>query len=96
MFENRVLRRIFGPKRDEVTGKWRKLLNKELRDLYSSPSIIRIMKSRRMRWVGHVAHMGEKRNSYRLLVGKSERKRPLGRPRRRWVNNIRMDLREVG
>jgi hypothetical protein len=80
-----VLRRIFGPKRDEVTGKWRKLHNKELRDLYSSPSIIRILKSRRMRWVGHVARMGEMRNTYRLLVGKPEGKRPLGRPRHRWV-----------
>jgi hypothetical protein len=67
VFENRVLRRIFGPKRDEVTGEWRKLLNKELRDLYSSPSIIRIIKSRTLRWAGHVARMGEKRNAYRLL-----------------------------
>jgi hypothetical protein len=83
VFENRVLRRIFGPKRDEVTGEWKKLHNEELRDLYSSPSIIRIIKSRRMRWVGHVAREGEKRNSYRLLVGKPEGKRPLGRQRRR-------------
>jgi hypothetical protein len=82
VFENRVLRGIFGPKRDEVTGEWRKLHNVELRDLYSSPSIIRIIKSRRMRWAGHVARMGEKRNAYKLLVGKPERKRPLGRPRR--------------
>jgi hypothetical protein len=96
LFENRVLRRIFGPKRDEVTGEWRKLHNEELRDLYSSPSLIRIIKSRRMRWVGHVARMWEKRNAYRLLVGKPEGKRPLGRPTRRWVNNIRMDLGEVG
>jgi hypothetical protein len=96
VFENRVLRRIFGPKRDEVTGEWRKLYNEELRDLYSSPSIIRIIKSRRMRWAGHVARMGEKRNAYRLLVGKPEGKRPLGRPRRRWVDNIRMYLGEVG
>jgi hypothetical protein len=88
LFENRVLRRIFGPKR--------KLHNEELRDLYSLPSIIRIIKSRRMRWVGHVARMGEKRNAYRLLVGKPEGKRPLGRPRRRWVDNIRRDLEEVG
>jgi hypothetical protein len=95
VFENRVRRRIFGPKRDEVTGEWRKLHNKELRYLYSSPSIIRIIKSRRMRWAGHVARMGEKRNAYRLLVGKPEGKRPLGRSRRRWVDNIRMDLREV-
>jgi hypothetical protein len=92
----RVLRRIFGPKRDEVTGEWRKLHNEELHDLYSSPSIIRIIKSRRMRWEGHVARMGENRNAYRLLVGKSEGKRPLRRPRRRWVDNIRMDLGEVG
>jgi hypothetical protein len=90
-----VLRRIFGQKRDEVTGEWRKLHNEELRDLYSSPSIIRIIKSRRMRWVGHVAPIRKKRNAYRLLVGKPEGKRLLGRPRRRWVDNIRMDLEEV-
>jgi hypothetical protein len=83
VFENRVLRRIFGPKRDDMTGEWRKLHNEELRDLYSSPSIIRIIKSRRVRWAGHVARMGEKRNSYMLLVRKPERKRPLGRPRHR-------------
>jgi hypothetical protein len=83
LFENRVLRRIFGPKRDEVTGEWRKLHNEELRDLYSSPSIIIIIKSRRMRWAGHVARMGEKRNAYKLVVAKPEGKRPLGRPRRR-------------
>jgi hypothetical protein len=83
VFENRVLRRIFGPKRDDVTEEWRKLHNEELRDLYSSPSIIRIIKSRGMRRAGHVARMGEKRNAYRLLVGKPERKRPLGRSRRR-------------
>jgi hypothetical protein len=88
--------RIFGPKRDEVTGEWRKLHNEKLRDLYSSPSIIRIIKSqRRMRWAGHVARMGEKRNLYRLLVGKPKGKRPLVRPRRRLVDNIRMDLGEV-
>jgi hypothetical protein len=86
-----MLRRIFRPKRDEVTGGWRKLHNEELRDLYSSPSIIRIFKSRRMRWAGHVARMGEKRNAYRLLVGKPERRRPVGRPRRIWLDNIRMD-----
>jgi hypothetical protein len=96
VFENRVLRKIFGSKRDEVTGEWRKLHNEELRDLYSSPRIIRIIKSRRMRWAGHVARMGEKRNAYRLLVGKPEGKGPLGRPRRRWVDNMRMDLGEVG
>jgi hypothetical protein len=96
VFENRVLRRIFGPKRNEVTGEWRKLHNEELHDLYSTPSIIRIIKSRRMRWAGHVARMGEKRNAYRLLVLKPEGKRPLGRPRRRWVDNIKMDLGEVG
>jgi hypothetical protein len=87
VFENRVLRKIFGPKRDEVTGEWRKLHNEELRDLHSSPSMISIIKSRRMRLAGHVARMGEKRNAYRLLVGKSEGKRPLGRPRRRRVDN---------
>jgi hypothetical protein len=80
--EKLVLRRIFGPKRDAVTGGWRKLHNEELHNLYSSPSKIRIIKSRRMRWAGHVARMGEKRNVYRLLVGKPEGKRPLGRPRR--------------
>jgi hypothetical protein len=97
VFENRVLRRIFGPKRYEVTGEWRKLHNEELHDLYSSPSIIRIIKLRSMRRAGHVARMGEKRNACRLLVGKPEGKRPLGRPRRRWVdNNIMMDLGDVG
>jgi hypothetical protein len=92
VFENRVLRRIFGPKRDEVTGGWRKLLNEELRDLYSSPSIIRMIKSRRLIWVGHAARMGEKWNAYRLLLGKPEGKRSLGRPRLRWVDIIKMDL----
>jgi hypothetical protein len=96
VLENRVLRRIFGPKRDALTGEWGKLHNEEIRDLYSSPSIITIIKSRRMRWTGHVARMGEKRNAYRLLVGKPEGRRPVGRPRRRWVDNIRMDLGEVG
>jgi hypothetical protein len=96
VFVNKMLRRIFGPKRDEVTGEWRKLHNEELRDFHSSPSKIRIIKSKRMRWAGHVARMGEKRNDYRLLVRKPEGKRPLGRPRRRWVDNIRMDLGEVG
>jgi hypothetical protein len=92
VFESRVLRRIFGSKRDEVTGEWRKLHNEELHDLYSSPNIIRIMKRRRMRCAGHVAQMGEKRNAYRLLVGKPEGKRPLGRPRHKWVVNIKLDL----
>jgi hypothetical protein len=91
-----VLRRIVGPKRDEVTGERRKLHKKELHDLYSSPSIIRIIKSLRMRLAGHVARMGEKRNAYRLLVGKPEGKRPLGRPRHTWVDNNKMDLGEVG
>jgi hypothetical protein len=77
VFENRVLRRIYGPRRDEVTGGWRKLHNQELRDLYSSPSIIRIIKSRWMRWAGHVARIGRKRNAYKILVGKPDRKRPL-------------------
>jgi hypothetical protein len=96
VFENRVLRRIFGPKRARVMGGRRKLHNEELHNLYSSPSIIRIIKSRRMRWAGHVVRMGEKRNVYRLLVGKPEGKRPLGRLRRRWMNNIKMDLLEIG
>jgi hypothetical protein len=86
---------IFGPKRDEITREWRKLHNEELCDLYSSPSVIRIIKSRRIRWASHVARMGEKRNAYRLLVGKPEGKIPLGRPRRRWVD-IRLYLGEVG
>jgi hypothetical protein len=96
VFENRVLRGIFGPKRDEVIRGWRKLHNEELNNLYCSPSIIRIIKSRRMRWTWHVARTGEKRNGYRILVGKPEGKRPLGRPRRRWEDNIRMNLREIG
>jgi hypothetical protein len=96
VFENRVLRRIFGPKRDEMTGEWRTRHNEEFHDLYSLPSTIRIVKSRRMRWAGHVARMREKRNAYRLLVGKPEGKRLLGRPGRRRVDNIRMDLVEVG
>jgi hypothetical protein len=96
VFENRVLRKIFRPKGYEVSGEWRKLLNEELRDLYSSPSIIRIIKWRRMRWAANVARVGEKRNAYRFLVGNPEGKRPLGRPRRRWLDNIMMDLGEVG
>jgi len=94
-FENRVLRRVFGPKRDEVTGEWRILHNEELSDLYSLPNIVRVVKSRRMRWAGHVARMGEGRVVHRVLVGKPEGKRPLGRPRRRWKNNIKTDLQEV-
>ena len=96
VFENMVLRRIFVPRRDEVTGEWWRLHNEELNDLYSSPSIVRVIKSRRMRWAGHVASMGEERGAYRVLVGKPEGKRSLGTPRRRWVDNIRMDLQEVG
>jgi len=96
VFENMVLRRIFGPRRDEITGEWRGLHNEELNDLYSSPNIVRVIKSRRIRWAGHVARMGEERGVYRVLVGKPEVKRPLVRPRRRWVDNIRMDLQEVG
>ena len=95
-FEYMVLRRIFGPRRDEVTGVWRSLYDKELNGLYSSPNIVRVIKSRRMRWTWHVARMGEERGAYKVLVGKPEGKRQLGRPRRRWVDNIRMDLQEVG
>jgi hypothetical protein len=96
VFENRELRRMFGPKRDGVMGGWRKLHNEELHNLYSSPSIIRIIKSRSVRWAGHVARMGEKRNVYRLLVGKPEGKRPLGRPRCRWIDNIKVDFLDIG
>jgi hypothetical protein len=95
VFDNRRLWRIFVPKRDGVTGGWRKLHNEDFHNSYSSASKIRIIKSRRMRWPGHVARMGEKRNVYRLLVGKPEEKRPLGRPRRRWMDNIMMDLLEI-
>jgi hypothetical protein len=95
VFENRALRRIFGPKREEVTGEWRKLQNEELHIVYSSPNIIRQIKSRRLRWVGHIAHMGEERNVYKVLMGKPEGKTPLGRPRRRLEDGIRMDLRET-
>ena len=94
VFENRVLRRIFGPKRDEVTGEWRKQHN-ELNDLYSLPNISRVIKSRRMRWKGYVARVGEGRDVYRVLVRKPERKRPFGRPRLRWEDNIKMDLQEM-
>jgi hypothetical protein len=93
--ENRVLRKIFGPKREE-DGSWRKLHNDELHKLYSSPNIVRVIKSRRMRWTGHVARMGKERDVYRVLVGRHEVKRPLGRPRRRWEDNIKMGLREIG
>jgi hypothetical protein len=96
VFENWVLRRVFGPKRDEETGEWRRLHNEELNDLYSSPNIIRVIKSRRMRWAGHVARMGEGRGAYRILVGRPEGRRPLGRPRHRWEDNIKIDLQEVG
>jgi hypothetical protein len=92
----RVLRRIFGPKRDEVTMEWRKLHSEEFNDLYSSPNIVLTIKSRRMRWEGHVARMGDERGLYKVLMGKREGKIPLGRPRRRWDDNIKMDLQEVG
>jgi len=95
VFENRVLRRMFGPRRDEVTGEWRRLHNQELNDLYCSTNIVRVIKSR-MRWAGHMARMGKGRGVYRVLVGKPEGRRPLGRPRRRWVDNVRTDLQEVG
>ena len=96
MFENRVLRSVFGPKRDEVIGEWRKLHNEGLNDPYSLSNIVQVVKSRRLRWVGHVARMGEDRGVHRVLVGKPEGKRPLGIPRRRWEDNIKMDLQEVG
>jgi hypothetical protein len=95
VFEKKVSRRVFGPKRDEVTGEWRKLHNEELNYLYSLTNIVQVVKWRRMRWAGHVARMGEDRGVHRVLVGKPEGKRPLGRPRRRWENNIKTDLREV-
>ena len=96
VFENRVLRRIFGPKRDKVTREWRKLCNEEVNVLYFSPTIVRVIKSRRMRWAGHVAHIRERRGIYRVSVGKLEGNRPLGRPRHRWEDDIKMDLQEVG
>jgi hypothetical protein len=92
VYENRVLRKIFGPKRDEVTGEWRELHKKELNDLYSTPNIFRVTKSRRISWAGHVSCMGKRRGVYRVLVGKPEGKRPLWRPRSRWEDNIKMDL----
>jgi hypothetical protein len=96
VFENRVLRKIFGPKKDGVTGEWRRLHDEELNDLYSSPNIIRVIKSRRMRWTGHVARMGEGRGAYKILVERPEGRGPFGRPSRRWEDNIKMDLQEVG
>ena len=96
VFEKKVLRKIFGAKKEEITREWRKLHNAELHSLYSSPNIIRSLKSRRLRWAGHVARTEQYTNAYRVLVGKPEGKRPLGRPRRRWEDNIKMDLREVG
>jgi hypothetical protein len=96
VFENRVLRRMFGPKRDEATGEWRRLHKEELNDLYSSPNIIRVIKSRRMRWAGHMARMGEKSGAYRILVRRPDRMQLLGRPRHRWEDNTEMDLQDVG
>jgi len=96
VFKNRVLRRIFGPEMDEVTGEWRKLHSEELNDLYCSPNIVRVIKSRRMRWAGHAARLREGRGVYRVLVGKPEGKSLLGRPRARWEDNIKIDLQEVG
>jgi hypothetical protein len=95
VFENRVLRRVFGSKRDEVTGEWKKLHNEELSDLYCSPNIVRVIKLR-VRWAGHVVRMGERTGVYRVLVGKPEGRRPLGRGRRGWEGNIKVDLQEVG
>jgi len=95
VFENMVLRRIFGPRRDEVTGEWRRLHNEELTDMYSSFNILRVIKSKRIRWAGHVVRISEERGVYRVLLGKLEGRRPLWRPRRRWVDNIRLDLQEV-
>jgi hypothetical protein len=96
VFENGILRRIFGPMRDEVTGEWKKLHTEDLHNLYSSPVAIRHIKPRRMRWAGYVARMGEEGKVYKVLAGKSKGKRPLGRPRHRWENRIKMDFREIG
>ena len=96
VFENWVLRRVFEPKRGEVTGERRKLHNEEQNDLYSLPNIVQVVKSRRRRWAGHVARMGEDIGVHRVLVGTSEGKMPMGRPRRRWDDNVKLDLREVG
>jgi hypothetical protein len=94
--DNMVWRRIFGPRRDKVTVEWRKLHNEELNDLYSSLNTVFVIKSRKIRWAGHVAHMAERKGVYMVLVGKAEEKRPLGRPRHRWEDNIKMDLQELG
>jgi len=96
VYENRVLRRIFGPKRDEVTGEWRRLHNEELNDLYCSPNVVRVIKSRRIKLAEYVARMAEKRGVYGVLVGKHEEKRRLGSPRLRWEDNIKIDFQEVG
>jgi hypothetical protein len=96
VFEKRALRKVFGPKRDEVTGEWRKIHNEELSDLNSLHNVVRVVKSRKMRWTGYVARMGEGKGVYRVLVGKPEGKRPLGKRRRRWEDNIKMHLQEVG
>ena len=96
VFENKVLSKILRAKRDAITGQWRNVHNAELHALYSSPNIIRNLKSKRLRWAGYVARMEKFRNAYRVLVGKPESKKPLGRPKRRWEDNIKMDLREVG
>jgi hypothetical protein len=96
LFENRVLRTIFGPKREEVAGSWRRLHNVEFHNLHASPNVIRVIKWRRMKWAGYVARTEETRSAYKILVGTSEERRPLGRPRRTWEDNIRIDLKEIG